>query len=110
MIARCCVLALLVAARGGVFIFEQPCSSLMARHPKFVQLMRRVKAICACMICFVYFKFAGLPQVPLAGGLWFGLCKANVFVLQQPQCLERDWLAWGMASVKAGDCHQHVCC
>ena len=40
MVSRCIALIHLAAARGLVWVLEQPSSSLMQYHPRFQQLIR----------------------------------------------------------------------
>eukprot|EP00959_Pyramimonas_sp_CCMP1952_P043483 909425-Pyramimonas_sp.AAC.1 len=60
MVARCVLLLLIFSARGGLWILEQPASSILSRHPFFQDVFRRVQVFRA----FVYME-AFVGQISL---------------------------------------------
>ena len=64
MLARIALAILLIVARGGTFVIEQPKSSLLYRHPRFNQLLRLMTAALPRIACFQYGTFSK-PSHPL---------------------------------------------
>jgi len=58
MVTRVIVLLLIIHVRGGLFVIEQPASSLMHRHPRFQYLM----SILSVFKAFVYMGSFGAPS------------------------------------------------
>ena len=44
MVSRLCLLLLIATARGIAWVIEQPASSLLRHHPRFLEVCQRVKA------------------------------------------------------------------
>ena len=59
MVARCVILLMIVAARGGLWILEQPASSILSRHPSFQSMLRHV----AVWKAFVYMGAFGAESL-----------------------------------------------
>eukprot|EP00959_Pyramimonas_sp_CCMP1952_P134621 2817287-Pyramimonas_sp.AAC.1 len=58
-IAHCVLLMLIISARGGLRVLEQPSSSILNRHPDFQDMLRIIKVFRA----FVYMGVFGAPSL-----------------------------------------------